>query len=141
MLNIFESPKEANKELLNKIYLETFKVLEVESINVDVTFVSSDIMQKINFEHRGMNKPTDVLSFNYDKGLFPNSDDFIEGEIFVCMDKVITQAAEKEHSIGYEINFLFSHGMLHLMGFDHQTDKQETEMNKYQMQILKEIEK
>ena len=85
--------------------------------DVELVFVSDDEMRKINREHRGINKATDVLSFPYEQvsgGLM--------GSVVISTDTASRVASELGHSIECEIALLFLHGVLHILGYDHEID-------------------
>ena len=85
--------------------------------DVELVFVSDDEMRKINREHRGINKATDVLSFPYEQvsgGLM--------GSVVISTDTASRVASELGHSIECEIALLFLHGILHILGYDHEID-------------------
>ena len=85
--------------------------------DVELVFVSDDEMCKINHEQRGINKATDVLSFPYEQvsgGLM--------GSVVISTDTASRVAGELGHSIECEIALLFLHGVLHILGYDHEID-------------------
>ena len=85
--------------------------------DVELVFVSDDEMCKINHEQRGINKATDVLSFPYEQvsgGLM--------GSVVISTDTASRVASELGHSIECEIALLFLHGVLHILGYDHEID-------------------
>ena len=85
--------------------------------DVESVFVNDDEMRKINREHRGINKATDVLSFPYEQvsgGLM--------GSVVISTDTASRVASELGHSIECEIALLFLHGVLHILGYDHEID-------------------
>lgn len=85
--------------------------------DVELVFVNDDEMRKINHEHRGIDKATDVLSFPYEQvsgGLM--------GSVVISTDTVSRVAGELGHSIECEIALLFLHGVLHILGYDHEID-------------------
>ena len=85
--------------------------------DVELVFVNDDEMRKINREHRGIDKATDVLSFPYEQvsgGLM--------GSVVISTDTASRVAGELGHSIEYEIALLFLHGILHILGYDHEID-------------------
>lgn len=85
--------------------------------DVELVFVNDDEMRKINREHRGINKATDVLSFPYEQvsgGLM--------GSVVISTDTANRVAGELGHSIECEIALLFLHGVLHILGYDHEID-------------------
>ena len=107
---------------------------------VSVIFVNDGQIHEINRNYRGIDRPTDVISF----ALGDNRDEFDYvpdelGDIFINLDAAARQAVEYGHSERREICFLFAHGLLHLCGFDHQNEEEEREMIAYQKKILDEL--
>ena len=85
--------------------------------DVELVFVNDDEMRKINREQRGIDKATDVLSFPYEQvsgGLM--------GSVLISTDTASRVASELGHSIECEIALLFLHGVLHILGYDHEID-------------------
>ena len=85
--------------------------------DVELVFVNDDEMRKINREQRGIDKATDVLSFPYEQvsgGLM--------GSVVISTDTASRVASELGHSIECEIALLFLHGVLHILGYDHEID-------------------
>jgi probable rRNA maturation factor len=94
------------------------KELDVAEIELIVTDNSE--IQAINLASRGKDKPTDVLSFPYEA--MPNTP---IGSIVISKDFVEQYAKEYGHTPQEEFNLLFIHGILHLIGYDHETDNGE----------------
>ncbi len=129
------------KKIFNVIMQKTIAVLNLnDNISVSVIFVGDKKIREINRDYRNIDRPTDVISFALADNKTEN-DYFAEelGDIFINVDAAIRQAKEYEHSEKREICFLFTHGLLHLNGFDHQTPDEEKEMIKYQKEILDDI--
>lgn len=124
-------------------------------IQVGLLITGLDEIHQMNREHRGIDRPTDVLSFpmvEYETpgdfsfldecgdGYFePDSGELILGDIVICAEKVVQQAEEYGHSILREYAFLIAHSMLHLMGFDHMEQAEEKEMEHFQEEILTQM--
>ena len=85
--------------------------------DVELVFVNDDEMRKINREHRGIDKATDVLSFPYEQ--VPGG---LMGSVVISTDTASRVAAGLGHSIECEIALLFLHGVLHILGYDHEID-------------------
>ena len=85
--------------------------------DVELVFVNDDEMRKINREHRGIDKATDVLSFPYEQ--VPGG---LMGSVVISTDTASRVADELGHSIECEIALLFLHGILHILGYDHEID-------------------
>ncbi len=109
---------------------------------VSVTFTDNEGIRKLNLQYRGIDKPTDVLSFpltDYEGGEEPPADEEAVslGDIVISLERAREQADEFGHSFVREIAFLTVHSMLHLLGYDHvNSDEEDREMCKKQKQIL-----
>lgn len=131
----------AYKRIFTQIFQKTIEILQLnENVCVSVIFTLDQRMHQINRDYRGVDRTTDVISF----ALQDNQDemDYIPdelGDIFINIDAAKRQAIEYNHSEKREICFLFTHGLLHLNGFDHLTPEQESEMIHYQKLILDDI--
>lgn len=102
-------------------------VLSEDEIELIIT--DNDEISQINKEFRGIDKPTDVLSFPSDP--FPGAP---LGSIVISIDKVESVANELGHTPDEELSLLFIHGMLHLMGMDHEVDN--GEMRERESQLI-----
>ncbi|TGM60755.1 rRNA maturation RNase YbeY [Leptospira vanthielii] len=94
----------------------------LKSLELSILVVDDRLMQEINRERRGLNKTTDVLSFP----LYSESPPIpfqILGEVVISMDTCILQAKEIGHSLVDEFYRLLVHGILHLFGYDHETNE------------------
>ena len=96
---------------------------------VSVIFVNSEEIHTMNKQYRDIDRPTDVLSFE------EYEDDYL-GEIFICEEKVYEQAISYNHSNEREFAFLLTHGLLHLLGYDHIEKEDEEVMFKKQDELL-----
>ena len=125
-------------ELFRTIAANAEKVLELRNdYEISVTFVRSVTIHKINRDYRGIDRPTDVISFAVqDADSFFEEEDTDLGDIFINIDYAARQAREYGHSYEREIAFLFTHGLLHCLGYDHMTPEDEKEMTALQHQIL-----
>jgi len=108
--------------------------------NYSIILVDSETIQQINRDYRKMDKPTDVISFAYNDTIekFEDFSDEI-GDIFINLDYVSKQADEYGHSTAREYLFLITHGVLHLLGYDHQNPDEEKIMFDLQKEILNDI--
>ncbi len=100
---------------------------------VSVAFVDEDAVQELNRRYRGQDAPTDVLSF-------PLEEEDLWGEVLVCAPVARRQAAALGHSPEREVAFLVTHGVLHLLGFDHADPTQEVAMRERQLEIMGKLE-
>jgi probable rRNA maturation factor len=144
---------------------------QVKDGEVALTFVDDEAIRELNKQYRGIDKPTDVLSFSMlemtedeltivfgdeefaDDDFAPDAghdeaedEDEEEGEsyeeplgdIVISVPRAIAQAQEYGHSIERELGFLFVHGFLHLIGYDHNTEEEEKAMFSRQEDILQQ---
>ena len=95
---------------------------------VELVIVDAKSMHALNLEHRNVDKTTDVLSFPIDD--FPHSP---LGSIVINYELAFQKAAELGHEKEEEIALLFIHGLLHLLGFDHETDHGEMRKNEEEL--------
>lgn len=112
-------------DLINENFKELFpKSFDMrKSYYIQFTLVDDKIIKKINNDHRGKNEPTDVISLGYlDADEFPGQSD-IAGEIFVSFETSKRQAEENQMDELDELKFLFVHGVLHILGYEHKTEK------------------
>ena len=104
----------------------------------NIIFVTSEEIRQINQAYRGIDKVTDVISF----ALMENQDEIFQeaseelGDVFICIERAIEQAADYGHSVEREMGFLAVHGYLHLTGYDHMTPEDEKVMFAKQDEIL-----
>lgn len=118
---------------------QALKTLGIEDdVEVSCVLVDDERIHEINREYRHIDRSTDVISF----AMEDNDQFYVEGmprtlgDIFISVDHAKKQAEEYGHSLRREMCFLFTHGILHLLGYDHMTDEQEKEMFDLQDQIL-----
>ena len=128
--------------LLNEYYLKTLKTLKLKDIyDLSLVIVGPRTIRGINKEYRNIDSETDVISFALrDDGSDEMIDGIIElGDIFVNRNRVLSQAKEYKHSIKREFIFLFVHGLLHLLGYDHMNEKDEKKMFSLQKKIIGDL--
>jgi probable rRNA maturation factor len=86
-------------------------------------------IQELNRTYRGIDAPTDVLSFGMGESEFPSEEQALYlGDLIISYPRAVAQAQEYGHSTEAEINLLVTHGVLHLLGYDHATPEEEREM-------------
>jgi probable rRNA maturation factor len=106
--------------------LEKLEKLEEEITEVSIAFIDDDAMTELNKKFRGKKKTTDVLTFPADDSYNePSASGRPLGDIVISVDQARRQAAEEKHSLATEIRYLVVHGVLHALGYDHETDKGE----------------
>lgn len=145
----YEEIEKIDEESLIRNVVET--VLKEEGVKKEVevyiTLTHNDNIRKINAEHRNIDKPTDVLSFPmFEREEIPmlkkessSEEGQVEtmlGDIIVSVEKVREQADEYGHSFKRELAYLVTHGMLHLLGYDHMIEQEKVVMRKREEEIL-----
>lgn len=124
-----------NKKVIKKILKTVNKVESIKDKHyVSIIIVNNDEIQKINKEYRNIDAPTDVISFAAIDGEESLPQEM--GDIFISYEKIIEQANQYGHSILREFAFLVTHGIYHLLGFDHMTKEEEKVMFDKQEKIL-----
>lgn len=123
----------------------------MDNVEVSLSFVSLEEIHELNREYRQVDSPTDVLSFP----MFENPDEIQQyaaqmsecgdeddipiGDVVICMDKIREQAAEFGHGEERETVYLFTHSILHLLGYDHMTDEDKKEMRQKEEEVMAEL--
>lgn len=104
--------------------------LELRGVELSVALVSDAIIHELNRSYRRKDKPTDVLAFALEEGeqLAAAGARRMLGDVILSVDTARRQAEERKRPLLDELTMLLAHGLLHLLGYDHQTDKQEREM-------------
>lgn len=125
-------------DYLNGVINRTLNTLNVNNAIFSIIFVTPEEIQKLNSEYRKIDRVTDVISFALEDDEDKILDLRILGDIYICIDKMLEQAKEYGHSNKRELSFLTVHGLLHLLGYDHQTVEEEKEMFGLQDKILEE---
>jgi probable rRNA maturation factor len=132
------------RRYLNTIVLKTVETLHIDAqLALSLILIDDDAMHRMNMEYRGVDRSTDVISFAMEEGEADliASDIREIGDVFINVDAIRNQAADYGHSLKREFCFLFTHGLLHLLGYDHMHAADEKEMNSLQESILNEIAK
>ena len=104
-----------------------------------IIFVDNEKIHELNKQFRGVDRPTDVISFAFEDA----EEEFLStirvlGDIYISIPKMQEQAKEYGHSEKRELAFLVVHGLLHLLGYDHQTEEEEKVMFQIQEEMLNE---
>lgn len=122
--------------------LEKIERLPEPITDVSIAFVDDETMKDLNRRFRKKNKTTDVLTF-------PADDSYVEpvgraqhrgrplGDIVISLDQARRQAADEKHSLPTELRYLIVHGILHALGYDHETDQ--GEMNSLEVEVRQAV--
>ncbi len=126
-------------DYLDNVINATLKNQEVSNAILSIVFVDNETIQKINKEYRQIDKVTDVISFAFEDNSKIVYNDFrLLGDIYISIPQMIEQAILYKHSEKRELSFLTVHGLLHLLGYDHQNKDEEEIMFSLQELILNE---
>ena len=140
-IGIFNKTEEKiDKSFVRKVAKYTLKKMNASDSEVNIVFVGLDEIHEINKTYRGVDRPTDVISFALeDNDDTCNSFIRVLGDIYISIDKAKSQAEEYGHSLKRELSFLTVHGFLHLLGYDHMEKEDEKVMFGLQEEILNEM--
>ena len=101
---------------------------------VSIAIVDDNAMRNLNRQFRKKNKTTDVLTFPADDSdADPNAKGRPLGDIVISIDQARRQATDQKHSLATEVRYLILHGVLHALGYDHETD--DGEMNELELKV------
>lgn len=138
-VEIFNETTKKLEELntLPKLIDYAIKCEKLENVIFNVIIVDEGKIHELNREYRGIDRPTDVITFALEDNEDIVYEDFrLLGDIYICLEKVYSQAEEYGHSVLRELSFLTIHGFLHLLGYDHMNEEDEKVMFKRQEEIL-----
>lgn len=118
------SEVEFQKDECIQLIKDCCHIMDEDDAEVSITFINDEEMQELNHQYRGLNKPTDVLSFSMRDGE-PIGNLNALGDLVISYDTAVLQSHDFGHAIQTEVNELVFHGMMHLFGYDHETDLQQ----------------
>ena len=148
------SVKETYRELVNKDNMRKIvqRVLEIEKVpspcEIGIVFTDNETIHVLNRNYRAIDRPTDVLSFcmvsEEEKGELPfvlPPDDIAHlGEVIISYPQAEAQAAARGHPVNMELTLLLIHGILHLLGYDHEDIDDEAKMQAREKHLFHDIE-
>lgn len=134
------------QETIVKVANATAKLCKLpRNTEVSVMIVDNSYIQELNLIYRGQNQPTDVLSFAMNElgedepDLDIAGDVNILGDIVVSLEKAMTQGEEYEHGLERELGYLIAHGLLHLLGYDHENEEERKLMRQLEEKIMQSV--
>lgn len=139
---MFEIINDTDKEVVEQEKLNNYikyvvNELELEKCEFNIIIIDNERIREINREYRKIDKETDVISFALEDNMDISYNDFrLLGDIYISIDRCYEQAMEYGHSREREICFLATHGILHLLGYDHMESEDEKEMFSLQNKLL-----
>lgn len=143
MYEIFNETTKEIKEItkLNEYMKFVVDKLDLSNAIFNIIFVSNEEIHKINKEYRSVDRVTDVISFALEDNQDIEYENFrLLGDIYIAIEVAYNQAKEYNHSKEREVCFLATHGLLHLLGYDHIEKEEEKEMFTKQEELLNAYE-
>lgn len=127
---------------VREVLIGALKKESLDGASFNLIIVDNDYIKMLNKNYRGIDRITDVITFALeDEDSLVLPDDLrILGDIYISIDKAMSQAAEYGHSLLRELAFLSVHGFYHLLGYDHQTTDEEEIMFQKQEEVLSSYE-
>jgi len=107
-------------------------------VELSILLCDDAFIHPLNRDYRGKDKPTDVLSFAMREEGDPN--DPVLGDVIISIERAKEQAMDRGHSIGVELALLLVHGILHLLGYDHEDDEEAQVMEAKEKEILSTLD-
>lgn len=143
-MNKIEIFNETKKDILELVDVRkaidiAIKNQKLDNLEFNIIIVDNDYIHELNKNYRNIDRPTDVITFaleDYEDGI--KLEHRMLGDIYISIDKAISQAEEYGHDLRREICFLAVHGFLHLLGYDHMEKEEEEIMFSLQEEILNE---
>lgn len=142
--SISPEERESLTDLLNQAVQEAIRQSEgPEEAEVSIVLSNDERIHELNLEYRGVDRPTDVLSFALQEEAEEEPDIVIEddmlGDILISVERAREQAKEYGHSFERELIYLAVHGTLHLLGFDHEEETEKQEMRSKEEEVMSEL--
>lgn len=124
---------------LERVAGHLLKAFGLDEGELSVVLCDDPFIHPLNRDWRGKDRPTDVLSFAQREGEEADEDDPVLGDVVISVETAARQAAERGHSLEHELRVLLVHGVLHLLGYDHEDDEEAEEMEALERDLLAEL--
>ncbi|SHH72297.1 probable rRNA maturation factor [Desulfosporosinus lacus DSM 15449] len=139
-----QEQREPLATMLNKAINEAVRLSDgSEEAEVSLLLVDNQRIHALNLEYRGVDRPTDVLSFALQEEMEEEpeieEEDEMLGDIVISVERARDQALEYGHSFEREIVYLAVHGTLHLLGFDHEEENDKQEMRSKEEEVMSKL--
>ncbi|AHC39625.1 rRNA maturation RNase YbeY [Ehrlichia muris] len=131
--NIINKPKSFVKNIIN-ISLIDLNIYEYKPI-ISVVLANNKLLQKLNYEYRKKDKPTNVLSFPYNK---LNKNCYL-GEIFISLDILISESIDLNIPLEHHTSHMLIHGLLHILDYDHEEPLDQHIMESIEIKLLDKL--
>lgn len=111
-----------------------------DAVEISVVFADNEGIRALNRDYRGVDAPTDVLSFpQLTRAEIEAADtggEILLGDVVISVEKARAQAREQGHTLKQEVSLLLTHGLLHLVGYDHGSAAEEEQMRRAEREVL-----
>lgn len=139
MITILENLRLPSEEITKILETTATAVLQKErpaqDIDLCIVIETDEVLKDMNKKYRGMDEPTDVLSFESDD-MDPETGTPYLGDIIISLEQARRQAEKSNHSLTAELQLLAVHGTLHLLGYDHAEEEEKRRMWSLQKEVL-----
>lgn len=133
--NFFDTPKMLTKKYIENVWKTLYEVTWIPQKGyINIITVSPAEIARLNETYRGKEGPTDILTFPYRDTVEKTTD--IAGEIYLCLEKIQYYAEERGTSYTEQLKYIIIHGLVHMMGYDHETAQESKEMERIEKKIL-----
>ncbi len=133
--NLFHVPPILTKKYIKSVGIAIESVIKTQQIGViNIIVTTPKDIAWINKTYRDKEGPTDILTFSFRETAKQPTD--IAGEIYLCLEKIQLYAKERWVSYEEQLRYIIIHGLVHMMGYDHETEKESREMEKIEQKIL-----
>ena len=154
MIHIIPLPKYSNRWKINKYNFDksilgfldhcvkwciSSTAAKKDEINVNLRYINSNYMKHINKKYRGFDKPTNVLAFSSDSMPIEVDAPRDLGDIFLCREVIEREAKEQKKDFKNHLAHMVVHGTLHLLGYDHQEETEESRMKQKEIIVLSKM--
>ena len=134
-----EVPQE-DVDAVRRAVLTVGRLYDALDAEVSVTLTNDAHIHALNRDYRGVDRPTDVLSFalteSEEPEIFDAPGGVVLGDLVISLERAAAQAETYGHSFLRELSFLTVHGMLHLLGYDHIEEEERLEMEEEQRHVM-----
>jgi len=129
MIEINSQVPGINSKYFNKIGQKLLRKERLQSRILSITFTTEGFMKELNRKYRKKNRSTDVLSFHFD------DDPQVLGDIYISVEDAVKNQEIRHHSLRNELTFLLIHGFVHLLGYDHQNEREQFKMKSKETEL------
>ena len=116
---------------------QTLQLLGLVDVELSILLCDDAFIHPLNRDYRGKDRPTDVLSFSQREEGDP--DDPVLGDVIISIERAQEQADDRGHTLGVELALLLVHGILHLLGYDHEIEEEAEEMEAKERELLAQL--